>query len=499
MFSEDKYYSEFKKVRNQFRKYNSYDLIGGALEYINTPYKDKIEMIERHPWLTLLLIKWVLLDRNYPNAKGIPVRNKDVHRLLQLTYELVDKLRMPNEYEHHSLFFRNMAFQQIVYQTDFSYSHLSRQAILFSSLDKNHYIYKSFKNKTGLEIQEYLDLSLATISRFLNSQYNFMPEGWLSSISKKYSNKMVSNFLPLLSKDINEIRNNISNKDNGKRYASEHYELTPFIDYPLIKVKNKYLLTNKNILFRHFEYFIYDTMRKINAEKFMYKFGEIFERYIEKSIIHSEVNYVTENDIKEALGNAGNQIDFIIQDNDANIFIDAKAVEMNSQGKTTHLSKILRDKTKKTILKAIKQSHDVIRKIEDSENCKIPSRKNNYLLVITFKELYLGNGSTYYEVVAKDKLDEIYADYKEYTCIPPENMYFITIDDFDIMVDMLKNKVLTLSEIIAKARENDTKSVSRKFEFRMHLNSMNIQLKIPEFLAVEKDKMFERIIQAVTK
>ncbi|MDP2614014.1 hypothetical protein Q8W27_17280, partial [Oceanobacter sp. 2_MG-2023] len=67
---------------------------------------------------------------------------------------MADKLRMPNEYEHLSLFFRNLAFQQFPYQIDFHFWHLSRQSILFSKLDNNHYIQKEFTRKTGLDIQD---------------------------------------------------------------------------------------------------------------------------------------------------------------------------------------------------------------------------------------------------------------------------------------------------------------------------------------------------------
>lgn len=105
MFSETKYYAEFKKVRNQFRKYRYHDLIGGALEYINIPVKDKIESLRRGPWMVLLFVKWILLDDNFPNRSGKIPTKQEVLSLLQSSYELNEFLRMPNEYDHHALFF----------------------------------------------------------------------------------------------------------------------------------------------------------------------------------------------------------------------------------------------------------------------------------------------------------------------------------------------------------------------------------------------------------
>ncbi len=237
-------------------------------------------------------------------------------------------------------------------------------------------------------------------------------------------------------------------------------------------------------------------MRSIDPAKFMDKFGELFERYVEKSLKHSEATFLTEKEIKKLLGIKGNQIDFIIQEGASNIFIDAKVVEMNSQGKTTYSTEIVRHQTKESILKAIKQSHDVIKKVADSSNCSIPSRLNNYLLVITFKDLYLGNGINYYEVIAKDKIDEIYDEYKGYPCIPPENMYFITIDDLDIFTDIVKQKYFTLSGIIDIAKNNDKDPTTKEFDFKNHIKSLNITPKTSDYLVIEKDNMFNRILEA---
>jgi len=496
MFSEAGYYAAFKKVRNKFRKYRYYELIGGALEYINAPANNKIESIKRHPWMVMLFVKWVLLDNQYPNIRGKVATKDDIHSLLQSMYEMADKLRMPNEYDHYSLFLRNIAFQQFLYQIDFYYAHLSRQSILFSGLDKNHYIYKEFVKYTGLEVQDFLDLSLMALVRFLDTNEAFLPDNWFSTVNSKYSAKKVNCFLAAISKDINDIRQTLLSEDKGKRPAVENYELTPFVEFPLIKVPGKYILTHKNILFRRLEYFVYDIMRSIDAAKFMDKFGELFERYVEKSLKHSEATFLTENEIKRLLGIAGNQIDFLIQDDSSNIFIDAKAVEMNTQGKTTHSTEIIRHKTKTSILKAIKQSHDVIKKLADSSNRAIPSSPNNYLLVITFKDLHLGSGTNYYEVIAKDKIDEIYYEYNNYPCIPPENMYFITIDDFDVLTDILKQKNFTLSGIMDIAKNNDKDPVTRKFDFRQHIQSLNITPQTSDYLVFEKDNMFERILEA---
>ena len=117
-------------------------------------------------------------------------------------------------------------------------------------------------------------------------------------------------------------------------------------------------------------------------------------------------------------------------------------------------------------------------------------------MVVTFKDLYLGNGTAYYEVIAKRKMDEIYDEYDSYHCIPPENMYFITVNELDILTDILKNKALTLTEIIEFAKNNDKDRATQKLEFQQHLHAMDINPQTSDYLAFEKDKMFKRILDA---
>ncbi|MDO6422297.1 hypothetical protein [Saccharophagus degradans] len=171
---------------------------------------------------------------------------------------------------------------------------------------------------------------------------------------------------------------------------------------------------------------------------------------------------------------------------------------MNSQGKTTHSTEILRHKTKNSILKAIAQSHDVIQQITNNKTEEIAANKNNYLIVVTFKELYLGNGQTYYEAIAKAKMDTIYENQRGYSRIPPENMFFMTIDDLDILADLLKKKSYTFPDILEMAKKNDSRQESKKFTFSQHIYTLHTTPQTPDYLMLEKNSIFDRIKQNVS-
>jgi len=232
-----------------------------------------------------------------------------------------------------------------------------------------------------------------------------------------------------------------------------------------------------------------------DAQQFMAKFGPMFERYVENTIKYSGLPYISEKELRKELNTGGNLVDFIIFDQDANIFVDAKAVEMSYQGKFSHLSEVIKDKTRISVLKAIRQAHDVLRQLQHhkSHHPLLKQQTNNYLIVVTFKELYLGNGRTFYEAVARSAIHEIYENYSGCPTIRPENMYFVTIEDFDVFAELIITGKIGLQEGLEKAKKSDADPKTKKFDFWLHLVSWGGNNIIPSFLRVESDQMFDRL------
>ena len=291
------------------------------------------------------------------------------------------------------------------------------------------------------------------------------------------------------------MRNSLIESESKKRSSHEYYEQTPFLNFPLINLGDNHVCVYPNILFRAIEHFIYDSLRMWDSTRFMAKFGEIFERYVERGLSYTEIPYVAEKTLAQELDGDGNVVDFLVNEGDTNIFIDAKAVEMAHQGKVTHLANIVKDRTKTSIIKAIEQSFDVLHRLQttDSSVPIIKHRNNNYLLVVTFKELYLGNGKNFYDAIAKDKIKKLCDKFKGSPQIPLENMYFITIDEFDYFVSLIKEGKITFASGLSKAKESDREARTRKFDFSLHLRSWDNDLKPPTYVQDRSEALFSKI------
>jgi hypothetical protein len=466
IFSEKRYFEEYKTIRNKLRKYGLHDILSHAFDYIYPLEVSKVERAQKLPWLVTLILKWVLLDDMVSLNKKIKLNRHRFREILEQVHQLSTKTRMPQDFDSTKLFMRAMAYQQFIYQEEFSLSRFSRQIALFSELPDSHTIKRKFNDNCGIELNLFLDLSLITVFGFLNTDKKSINNDFFQNFSSKCSQDDINNFLALISKPIVEIREVLRQK-GCQRLASEYFAPSLFIEYPLIQDGDNHFCVHPNLLFRCLENLIYDQIKSWNDSKSLQKFQQSFESYVGNTMKYYKLFHFTEKQIQDSYGRSGGQIDFVIAESESNVFIDAKGVEMPDQGKVTHSADILKDKSVH-IIKAIKQAHEVLNKIsEESDKGLLRFKKENFLIVVTFKELNIGNGSMLYEAVAKEKLDKLFSQYKE--LIPVENMYFVTIDEFDLLCDLAKQEQKELNHYLIKAREDDKEPQTSCFVMGMHL------------------------------
>ncbi len=482
-FSEQAYYSAYKRIRNKFRKYNSLSVIQTSLEYLHHPVKKEFDELEKHPWFVVLLIKWVLQDDNFDTSSNKIINKQEVYKLCQSVFDLSPIARLPNDFDHYTLFFRGMAYQQFFYQEPFSFSNFIRQKQLFNDLPTNNYIQSTFTNSTNLPINKFIELALITLTKFITTRTFVIGYEWYSPLLKKYSQSEVHSFLNVISNDLFELRKIFRNRYSGRRSAQEYFEQTPFIEFPLIRTSPYFICIHPNILYKCLEHFIYDHVKRIDPQKFMDKFGSYFESYVEKILKYSELEYYTETYLKNKLKTKSKIVDFIIPEQDATIFIDAKGVEMAYQGKVSHSSQIVEGKSKVSILKAIEQAHDLLAQIhkDNITSDQIKPTNNNYLIVVTYKEFYLGCGESFYESVGKSKMDEIYAIHSSTQTIPPENMFFITIEEFELLAEHIRAEKKSVSDLLHEAVKDNRSFSTRKFVFKQNLTDWGATVR-PTFL-----------------
>lgn len=473
---------KYRDFRKSFRKYPVDQLLTACISYLYIPEKNKIDKLGKRPWLIFLFIKWVMLDGCPNGKKDQQLTNDEFNRLLKKLNQYFF-LDASTKFDHPYLLIRNIAFQQFPFQGEFNTLPLARQWLFFAKHEDDHFFRQAFRDHIGLEISKFLQFLLVLLSRFISLENS----GELSPLilakhfkpeigDQNFSDEEVTLFLDSLSITTDNHEKHLKRNNN----PSEIYETSAFFKRPLIKTRrNEYLCVHPNVLYRAAESAIYDRLKEIDVSKFNTKFGiSVFETYITKGLEYAQLEFWSEADLKKKLGATGKVVDFAIFDEESIILADAKAVEMREHGKVTAIAKHIEDCIQTSAIKAISQALETLNRGKKTFGDKTP-----FLLVVTYKDLHLRSGSFLYEVIAKEKLDALTARFPE-TNLPPENIFFISIEDFDLLMEALSSRSISLSSFLFKAREENEDPSSEKFALRMFLEKP----KRPQYLSDAADE-----------
>ena len=491
---DEKFFSQYKLIRNFFRNFDRDSIFFSCLYYLNKQVNHPIDQIKKQPWNIFLLIKWIYSDSKHPN----PIKKIDpiaFDKLRKYMYDLSMFVKPLNEYENLDLFFRLLANQQFIYQKGLNLNQINRQFVFFSSLNNNHYIKSTFFKLTGIKLITFIELSLMLIGHFCVKKKDYVPEYYFNNYIELFGKDQIDSYWKTISLSFNELSTYFKKYSNNKlRNPSEYYEQTPFTNKPLIKFDSNYVCLDQHLIFLFVENYFYDLLKLNDAEKFIPKFGPIFENYVKKTLTYSNLSFYHEEELKKLIKPKNKIIDFVILEEKANIFIDAKAVEMSYKGKYSSNKIDIERCSNKSVIKAIHQAHDTNKSIFEAKDSKIKFQDNNYALVVTFQEMYLRNGLFYYKNISNKKVDEIISKYQQNLLIPLENIYFITLTDFDNLIEYIKDKNMTISSVIEYAKKNDVDDdpMNQKFHFSQHLHSLNAS-ESPSFLNEEHLKIQEKL------
>ncbi len=394
---------------------------------------------------------------------------------------------------------RNLAFQQLWLQEETEdKARLARQIFLFGNLQDNHTFKREFKQDSGIEVDHFIELSVCLIGRFIwNNQADNVTASWFDSLQASYPSGTVKKFLSHISGDIDRVKTHLEQDTGTNRNISyEIFEQSPLIRYPLLEDNDKYYVYSIILLLHSLQSFIYDTLKAKSPGAFVSKFGTNFEEYIARGVDYMNLPYKREHTLQQILG-GGKVVDFLIVDDNCNILIDAKGVEMNQLGMVGHRPEVILDKTKTSVMKGIQQGTEVADKLKDI--CQIDDLQTgheNFLLVVTYKDCYVGNGKTFYEAIGRERVDEIRAGY-DTSQLPYENMYFISVDDFDYLVRLVHDGQYGLAEAIKTIREADREPSKSTFLFRQGLKTHfgNGQMQMPAYLEDEFKKIMDTLYE----
>lgn len=457
-------------VKASIQRINPDAFIKYCIDYNLQKFDDQVEMLRHLPWVVNLCIKWSAIaigkKREFKNIDG-----PGTVRLLQRAYEQLSIIPtgLENIDKGIDFFLRNTLYQQGIYQKLDALNTISRQAFLFSSLEDNSKIKRKFKEITGIDINDHLKLSFVLIS-LITSQAPVRKIGseTFSVLFPIIPKDTIEKFLNTLSIPYEELATFCRKKSNDSPLI-EYYSSSPFLEKPFILFKKEYYQIHTQLTSTSIQTFIYDLLRRDDAESFMDSFGGVFENAIKLLLDESKARYISENQLKDFLPQENKVVDFLIQHTDANIFIDAKGVEIHEKGMVTLRPGDISGKIKSSVLKTIEQAHSVNRELLKTNNKDIPFKKESYILCLTYKNLFLGNGTFLNKSYASLEMQKIRDRHSKEYQIPDEHIFCISFEEFEYLISSCKEYNKPVHAVLREAVVRNQTPSSAVFLFAHHI------------------------------
>lgn len=498
-FSPERYAARFESVRDILRGFTITEILtfGRLYLYVHEPKGE--DLVLKKPWVAAQAIKWALLDDHSYAEGGLPKpeRAESFRVLLENIWNLTDANRMPSDFGSATLFMRTLAFQQFPFQQNLSLIAIGRQLLLFDEAN-NPFYNNSLTELIGLNATDFFFMSLCIAAILVNDEDGILHPDKIAGAENRINPEQAIAILRACSVPRERIRDRLLEATDGRANIGtpeEYFDFTPFAEFPFIESKvvgaggkSVYICLNRNLFYRWVESSVYDILKRNDTDKFMAKFGKTFERYIERLFNAYNYNFLTEEQIIETFGRGGRVADFLVREKDADIFIDAKAVEAAYSGRGTHrISKLL--STLKKVLDAVDQANATRQKVSSVENEIRPA----FALVITFRDHYLGSGHQFFGGLAKGEIRKLSSRYGE-SLIPSGNIFFLSIEDLERLLHGVSTQGLTLTQFLMEASAAEASSTPGqcKFHFKLHLDSARY-FQHPVMLQERFDKFFDSI------
>jgi len=421
------------------------------------------------PGLIFLLIKWSMQDSNNGEKNIHP---KELLSIANRLYQLQAVACDLNAEGSLELKLRPILIQQGADQGRVGDDILSlkRQLDWFEKTD-NRYYDDLFKSKTNITIRTFFEISSYLCLRVNARQSPVIDIGKiLIDLSPWHSFDEIIFYLDFLGIKIDKIPEFMQHHAWPNNPVAEYFSDTPFFSKPLILMRDKIVVSNRRTFLRSMSTLGSVSLKRYDGRKFKEKFGASLEIYVSKILNEAKLIFQTEAITRELYAKnkvKGKVVDFIIEDKNR-IFLDCKAIEPNAYINTLADQKLLAEGLAENYIKAIWQGQ---------ECCHIfnkygqPQEKIPFLIIVVHRDHYLSSGARVQEYLGVDIQNEIGLKYG-YIPIPLRHIYYVTIHDFERLIQAGISGIANISSILEGAVQDDMLKETSNLLFSMHLDKI---------------------------
>lgn len=456
----------FNDIRHKIQTFKKVDILDKCYYYLSVK-QNKFTPI----WIIFLLMKWTYLygEKKYPYST---FTDKDFVKLVNLLSELdnghITSFMKPGDVRKafNILYSQQFYLKKRVHEAIFG-----TQLKLYSTLKSRHDIETSFREKTNLTIYEFVSLLhltwIFTNANRVDKKMKYrghLSQDFLNVCSELIGPFAVQNFLNLLTIDPQSAEEKIKTFKRGiTKKELQSLEITFFTIFPFQVHRQKIMVIHPAVFNYTANYFIYDFL-KANDNYFGAEFGRRFEKYITHGLEEINLTFKSETELKRLLPANSNVADFLLEED--NVVIECKAIELQPYTSINPTDELLFSSLKDSLIKAYSKQMLATATLLINDKIK-------WGVILTYKQLFWSKFSDIWEVAKQEEEQEITE--LDTALLPLENVFIIDICAWDEIIQIVKERKATLTEILEVAKENNSRPETSKQLFEMHLDVYKIK------------------------
>ena len=468
---------------NVMRKHSAQAVIRITLQEIQADSENRQEVIQRLPWLHLLLVKWALQDRrvglNFGPRHNIYTAQEQralVSKLWSVSPAAVKGTPAPGALMR---LLRRTMHVQFDFQryTDASFL---RWPALLQRLPPGHTARRLFEDAMGMSPQIYAELATAVFSVAMNQNNDSTLDlPTLRSLYPPYGEQLVR-FLELFSRNLVQLRAELqADSALRTRGTSELYEFPYLQRFPLLDLGDGQLRTWHPLVFaRGIENAIHHRLSAF-GQSYTDIYSRLFEDYVTELATATYPEAITEASYRRQVGGGGSAFEASIPFGSCNVFVEAKLSLFHDDVILVDDPELLRHKTER-VRKAIAQGMSVSKAVRDPHSplySAFAVAQTDYMLIVTSRDLLLVTAERMQELMPEQAILPSTVSASEH--LPMHHIFIVDVQDYELVMANVAAGHVNLPDLLSHAAQANR----NHFEGRLHLSEHMVREKAPHRIA----------------
>jgi hypothetical protein len=369
------------------------------------------------------------------------------------------------------LFMRQLLRPQLGFQRGVTRGFL-REAALLAEKPEDYALRKLFREKTGFDVLDFMDLSLATFVA-VNDGARSLRANYFSPLIGTYTETTILSFLSSIALTYPQLVRFCRSLTNTEiKVASEFFEFPVLTRYPFFRSGEIMICWHPMVLYRGLESFVHLVLSE-HGQEYMDRFSRLFEQHVVTEAQRVPTRFIGEGELLEYIDVETQVPDGLLSFPGCNVFVESKAGLFNESAMTVGSSELFAHKTR-AIRTAMGQAWATAVSLRKRGLAprEVIDAATDYLLIVTNKELGASRGTALASMYPEGTL--AYPNSDAERLLPLGRVYVLSIEDFERLSSAAAQGQLDLPAFLAACVEDDNAPPTARLLFEQHLNHHNV-------------------------